>query len=263
METLSTIAMLVAVVAAIRGTWSPCGVSMLSSITPLTESGRGNRYWRTVAWFVLGTLIGGSALGLVAAGGAWVVARIGFSTQAALTAGLVGALVTLISDLGPGGWRLPSNPRQVNRTWLDRYRSWVYGIGFGAQLGVGVATFVMSATVYLMVVLTSLTGRPLFAFLTIVVFGFIRGLAILPGARVKTPVQLVELHQRIERYRPHSRALAVATQVVVIGVFLSVLTTPVAGAATGLVLAGVVWAMRKSLRDPAPKVRQVTATVAR
>jgi hypothetical protein len=55
----------------------------------------------------------------------------------------------------------------VNRTWLDRYRSWVYGAGFGWQLGVGVATFVMSATVYLMVVLAALTGRPLVAFLIV------------------------------------------------------------------------------------------------
>lgn len=261
-ETLAPVAVFVAVVAAVRGTWSPCGVSMLSSITPLTESGRGNRYWITVGWFILGTLFGGATLGLVAAGGALLVSALGLSLEAALAAGVVGALITLASDLGPGGWRLPSNPRQVNRTWLDRYRSWVYGLGFGWQLGVGVATFVMSATVYLMVVLTALTGRPTFAFLTVMGFGFVRGLAIIPGARVKTSADLMTLHRTIERFRPHSRAVAVATQIAVLGIFIGTLTTAMVGVIVAVVLAGVAWSMRDSLRDPAPKVRQV-ATASR
>ncbi|HEX6945783.1 MAG TPA: hypothetical protein VF246_00300 [Acidimicrobiia bacterium] len=262
METLTPVAVLVAAVAAVRGTWSPCGVSMLSAITPLTESGRGNRYWVTVGWFLLGTLFGGATLGLVAAGGAALVGALGLSPQAALAAAVVGATITLASDLGPRGWRLPSNPRQVNRAWLDRYRSWVYGLGFGWQLGVGVATFVMSATVYLMVVLAALTGRPMFAFLVVVGFGLIRGLAILPGARVKTSADLMTLHRAIERFRPHSRAIAVATQIGVIGVFVAALTTVVAGVVVAAALAGLAWSMRASLRDPAPKVRQV-ATASR
>ena len=42
----------VAAVAAIRSTWSPCGLSMLATITPVGERGRGNRYRSTAAWFV-------------------------------------------------------------------------------------------------------------------------------------------------------------------------------------------------------------------
>ena len=37
--------------------------------------------------------------------------------------------------------------RQVNEDWIGRYRGWVYGAGFGAQLGLGFAVFVMTCAV--------------------------------------------------------------------------------------------------------------------
>ena len=52
-------------------------------------------------------------------------------------------------ELGVGGAHLPTNHRQVNERWLDDYRGWVYGIGYGFQLGMGVVTIVTSATTYL------------------------------------------------------------------------------------------------------------------
>ncbi len=256
-------AVVVSVVAAVRGTWSPCGVSMLSSITPLTESGRGNRYWRTVIWFFLGAVAGGATLGALAAGGALLVRAIDLPTGAALAAAGLAAAVTLGSDLSVGGWRLPSNPRQVNRAWLDRYRSWVYGLGFGWQLGVGVATFVMSATVYLMVVLAALSGRPIFAFLVVTGFGLIRGLAVLPAARVRTSAGLMSLHRSIERFRPASRAVAVATQILVVGAVLGSLIAPLVGALAAGALGGTAWAMRRQLSDPAPKSRPLVAAASR
>src|SRR3546814_9872959 len=41
-----TLASLTAVAAAIRSTWSPCGLSMLSTITPIGEQGRNQRWAR-------------------------------------------------------------------------------------------------------------------------------------------------------------------------------------------------------------------------
>jgi hypothetical protein len=43
-------ALFVAVVAALRGTWSPCGLSMLSSLNPVSERSRGHRFWGTAVW---------------------------------------------------------------------------------------------------------------------------------------------------------------------------------------------------------------------
>ena len=70
------------------------------------------------------------------------------------------ALFTATSDLRPFGLHLPINPRQVNELWLGKFRSWVYGVGFGWQIGVGFATYIMTAAVYLTVALAALTGRP-------------------------------------------------------------------------------------------------------
>lgn len=229
---------------------------MLSSITPLTERGRGNRYGVTVVWFIAGAVIGGMTLGLMAALGAMLVAALELSSLAVATAIALAAVITLASDLGVGGFHLPANPRQVNRYWLDRYRSWVYGIGFGWQLGVGVATFVMSATVYLMVVLAAMTGRPMLAFWIVALFGLIRGLAILPAAWVKTSADLGRLHREIERFRPGSRVVAVITQITIIGLAVGLASTAAVGVIAGVALAGLAWSVREGLSDPAPRVRQ-------
>ena len=49
----------VVVAAAVYSTWSPCGQSMLSTITPLGEQRRGARFGWTAGWFVVGALAGG------------------------------------------------------------------------------------------------------------------------------------------------------------------------------------------------------------
>ena len=60
---LVVLASVVAVAAAIRSTWSPCGLSMLSTITPLAERGRSHRYASTAAWFVVGAVARRATLG--------------------------------------------------------------------------------------------------------------------------------------------------------------------------------------------------------
>ena len=162
---LIVLASVVAVAAAIRSTWSPCGLSMLSTITPIGERGRNHRYASTAAWFILGATLGGATLGLGAAVLAAGVGALDLSPEAALGATAVFAAVTIASDLNLGGFRLPSHTRQVNESWLDEFRSWVYGGGFGWQIGVGLATYVTTAAVYLMIAMAALTGDPLVAFL--------------------------------------------------------------------------------------------------
>jgi hypothetical protein len=255
MDLMAWTALGIAVIAAFRSTWSPCGVSMLSSITPLSESGRGHRYWATVTWFIAGALLGGLTLGSVAALGAMAVSSLGFSTTASAALVVLAGIVTLASDLRVGGFHLPENPRQVERSWLDRYRPWVYGLGFGWQLGVGVATFVMSASVYLMVVVAAATGEPWLALAVVTLFGLIRGLAVLPAARVRTPADLGELHRRIERFRPASRVVALAGQVGVLALAITMIGGPVAGLVAAVALSAVAWIFRRGLSDPAPKVR--------
>jgi len=50
--------------------------------------------------------------------------------------------------------------RQVDDGWLPRYRGWVYGAGFGLQLGLGVVTIVTTAAVPAVWLLALLTASP-------------------------------------------------------------------------------------------------------
>ena len=65
--------LLIVVTAAIRGIWSPCGLSMISAINPFSERSRGHRFWLTAVWFVVGSVLGGAGLGALGAVGALMV----------------------------------------------------------------------------------------------------------------------------------------------------------------------------------------------
>ncbi len=225
---------MVAVAAAIRSIWSPCGLSMLSTITPLGESGRRNRWSVTAAWFIAGAVLGGATLGVGAAVLAAGVALVDLPVGDAL--GLVAPLaaVAIASDLGLGGFRLPAHTRQVNEAWLDQYRSWVYGGAFGWQIGVGLATYVTTAAVYLMLALAALTASPLAAFLIVAGFGLLRGLAVLLGARLTSPQRLMDLHRRLAELLPTAQRAVVLVEVVVLAVVVAVTWGLVPGVILGL-----------------------------
>jgi len=225
--TFALCALLVGTAAAVRSTWSPCGLSMLSTITPVAERAKGHRYGATCAWFVAGATLGGLALGGVAALGAVAVGHAAPSTVTAAAVGLASALVALVSDTGLAGVRLPVHYRQVNERWLDAYRPWVYGAGFGFQIGTGVATYITTAAVYLCVVLGALTGSPWVALALGGTFGLVRGLAVLLTRRVTSPAQLLAFHRRFAAALPWAdRAVRAATAVA--AVVLAVAAGPVA-----------------------------------
>jgi len=245
---------LVALAAAIRSTWSPCGLSMLSTITPIGEQARGNRYATSVAWFITGSILGGATLGLGTAALAAGVGALGPSDAAVLGAVAVLAAIAIASDLNLGGFRLPSHTRQVNETWLDQFRSWVYGSGFGWQIGVGLATYITTAAVHLMIAMAALTGDPLVAFLIATGFGLVRGLAVLVGVPLTTPERMLALHRRLEELLPSAQRAVVAVQTLVL--------TVAAGAAWGPVPAAVLAALGVTAvvaRRPRPAVRPAAA----
>jgi hypothetical protein len=248
--TLLLLAVLVGVASAIRSTWSPCGVSMLSTITPVTERAKRHRYGCTCAWFIAGAIVGGLALGGVMAGLAVLVAAVGPTPIAAGSAALIATLVVLVSDTGIAGMRLPVHFRQVNERWLDAYRPWVYGTGFGFQIGTGVATYITTATVYLMMVLGALTGRPGFALVLGAGFGFTRGLAVTLTRKVTTPAALVAFHQRFVALRPWADRLVVGS-VAVTSVALAVAVGPVPVAVAAVAVGGSVLAARAIVRSAA------------
>jgi sulfite exporter TauE/SafE len=183
---------------------------MLASITPLGERGRHNRFAITASAYLLGSTLGGLTIGASAGALGWLLVPSGRLVPE-LVAGLVfvAAAVAVLFDLRLGGLRLPTVHRQVNEDWLTAYRGWIYGVGFGFQLGLGVITIVTTAAVYAALVDAVLTGSVLGGAAIGLAFGLVRGATIFLGARVQRPEQLNQLHRR---FASRSRA---ATRVTV------------------------------------------------
>lgn len=186
---------------------------MLSSIHPLGERTRGNRWGKTATYYVVGSTLGGAVLGgllgLIGAGLAslWSIAD-------PVVLGAVLSVLVVSAALDAFHVRIPSPDRQVDETWMNRYRSWVYGGGFGFQLGTGVMTFVKTASVYALWVLVLLGGSAVGGLIVGGWFGMVRGLALLTVARVRDPGALRSYFRRMAALGPAAHAVAVAGPIV-------------------------------------------------
>jgi hypothetical protein len=175
---------------------------MLTSISPLGERARASRWWLTTTAYVLSSTLGGTAAGVVAALLGSLVPEAVRSSPATLVLVAVVLLVGLALDLGAGGARLPSWRRQVDEAWLGRYRGWVVGTGFGAQLGVGVVTIVTSSTTYAVLLLCALSGSVTVGAVVGGLFGLVRALPLVLMARVDTRERLWAVLRRVEHAAP-------------------------------------------------------------
>ena len=207
--------LITAVVAAGRGVWSPCGLSMLSSLNPVSEAGRGHRFSATACWYVAGAAVGGALLGAACAGGAFAAGRVAISSSVMWTLALVAAAVALVSDSRVLGWSLPDHPRQVDERWLRTYRRWIYAGGYGVQIGTGFATYIMTAAVYLVAALAIVAGDPAQAFAAGLTFGVVRGLSIAVAGFARSPELLRDLLARVDAWAAPSLLVACAAETAV------------------------------------------------
>jgi hypothetical protein len=205
---------------------------MLSTITPIGERGRGNRYATTARWYVAGAALGGLCLGGAGAVLALVVGRHG---DARLVVIALAAIVAAASDARVGGLTLPTHRRQVNERWLDQYRPWVYGGGFGWQIGTGLATYITTAAVYLLVLVIVVGGDPALALGGGVAFGTTRGVAVLLTRRVRTAQDLSRLHAGVQAAGPalHDAVLAVEVAVAAVAAWSTAIPFGVVVACAG------------------------------
>ena len=178
---------------------------MLTSISPLGERARGNRWSLTVLWLGLGAIGGGAAIGAgLGALGQYATGALADSARLVVLA--VACAVTAMWDLS--GRRLPGH-RQVNEDWLVAYRSWVYGAGFGLQLGAAVATVVNTALVPLFMLAALLTGEMTAGLVVGAAFGAVRGASLVLVRQVRTPHDLRRLHGRLDRHADRVRHIGV------------------------------------------------------
>jgi hypothetical protein len=213
--TVFVLGLVVAAAAAVRSTWSPCGQSMLSQLTPVGEASRGYRYRTTATWFVVGAIVGGATLGAVMAMLAAAVSAVGASSTAVVGTAAVLAALGATVDAGVVGFAPPFFKRQVNEYWLSKYRAWVYGSGFGWQIGAGVTTYIMTAAVFVTVAFGALTAGPAAALAVGVFFGLVRGLAVLLTARRRTTSELFALHRAFDALGEPVRRAVIGVQLAV------------------------------------------------
>lgn len=169
---------------------------MLSSISPFGERSRNSRWWLTITAYMVGSVTGGATSGLIFG----ALGQVAFGSLEADVALLVlagAAALGVAADLGLAGLRVPSIHRQVNEDWLTTYRGWVYGVGFGYQLGLGLVTIVATSTVWLTWVAAAMTGSWQRGLLLGATFGATRGAFIFATRRVEDPASLRRLFQTI------------------------------------------------------------------
>jgi hypothetical protein len=189
---------------------------MLTSISPLGERARGNRYGITAAAHVTGSVLGGGITGAVSGALGWLLlAPLEGSSARAVSLAAVAACVGLAVLVDRRG--VPTVRRQVDERWVGAYRGWVYGAGFGVQLGMGVVTIVPSALVYATFGAAAATGSVPGGVIVGAVFGAGRGLGLLLGAGVDSPAALAALNRKVVTAGP-SAAHAVSVAAVVLGI---------------------------------------------
>lgn len=185
---------------------------MLSSITPLGERSRQRSWAATVTAFFVGAVLGGGALGAALGAVGMMLGPVPDRVQWSVGA-VLAALLVVLHLRG----RLPSWQRQVDERWLDDYRGWVVGVGYGFQLGAAVLTIVPTAAIWVALLLALLSGQPVAGAAVGAAFGVARALPLLAAARVVDPMALRRLHARLHTWGASAdRAAGLVTVAVVV-----------------------------------------------
>jgi hypothetical protein len=181
---------------------------MRPSINPHGERGRNQRYRVTVTAYVIASTLAGALLGgVLGLAGTPVAAP---SLALGIVAGV--AIAGHVLDAHAFGLRVPGPRRQVDENWLVAYRGWVYGAGFGMQLGVAFATIVTASATWVAFACALFAGTAPAGAVIGATFGLARALPILAAARVGDPSALHGLARRLERLRPRVAVTTTAVQ---------------------------------------------------
>jgi hypothetical protein len=192
---------------------------MLTSINPLGERGRNQRFAITAGAYVTASTVAGAALGTaLGAAGAPLAAGAAVPAAAAVAAAALAGLLLDARVLGVG---VPGPRRQVNEDWLVTYRGWVYGAGFGAQLGLAFVTIVAASITWVAFACALAAGSPAGGLLVGATFGLARAVPVLAMRRVADPGALRARIGRLDGARPRVfRALTAVQAVAGIGLAL-------------------------------------------
>ena len=189
---------------------------MLTSISPLGERARNNRWGVTVGFYIAASVAAAGALGAAIGAIGSLLALPGAARGALLAAAVAAGVAWDAAGLATPGVR-----RQVNEDWLHRYRGWAYGAGFGAQLGLGVVTIVTSATVYVTLAGELLAGSAAAGAVIGAAFGLMRALPLPLAGRARSFSDLRAHHRQLVALAPTGRRATTAVGAVGVAVLVA------------------------------------------
>ncbi|MFZ4756423.1 MAG: TolB family protein [Miltoncostaeaceae bacterium] len=169
---------LAALVAGVSGAWSPCGFAMIETFTPHLCGGRGRRNLG-VALFAVGAIVASAALG-------WVLGLVGAGLPSSLTLSLLAvlALVGAMRDLGIMRIPLPQRRGQVPESWRRELPLVVWAPAYGIILGLGVLTFQVVSTFWVVAGACIAIGNPTTGAACFALFGLGRVLMVIIPPRL-------------------------------------------------------------------------------
>ncbi|HUK63990.1 MAG TPA: hypothetical protein VLV15_11670, partial [Dongiaceae bacterium] len=106
------------------------------------------------------------------------------------------------------------------------------------------ATYILTAATYLLIVLAALTASPVVAIALGVLFGAVRGLAVLLSIGITTPARLHAFHRLFDQVGPWVRGLVITVQFGVAGVAAAVAWAPAASVGIGVAAGAGLVALR-------------------
>jgi hypothetical protein len=214
-----------ALAAGLTGTWSPCGFSMVES---LGRTGAGRvTVAAACSTFALGAVVGGVVtFGALAAAGR-VVHGLGGGAAAAVAAAI--ALAAAVAE-ARGIRIVPQIRRQVPEPWRRRLPLPLAAVLYGALLGLGFTTFVLTYGVWALAALTFVLGDVRAGVVTGIAFGVGRALPVAAIAPlVSRPLGVRLLEAMAERPRL-LRGLRVADAAALFGCAIALAAGPAVAA---------------------------------
>ena len=187
---------------------------MLGSISPVGEAARKQRWWITATAYTAASVIAGGVMGLLLGGlGQALLLAVYLAPQGRLALLAMVLSVAVLFDANIIRRPLPTWHRQVDERWLTTYRGWVYGAGFGFQLGMGIVTIVPSAVTYTTLAAALLSGTWQSGLLIGLVFGTVRSLPLLLTGRLRSAEALYRTTQRVTAAEPLANRITIAGQI--------------------------------------------------
>jgi hypothetical protein len=187
---LEPVLLIAALVAGVTGAWSPCGLSMVETLSPAGYAERRRTSLLACAAFAIGALAGGVA---TFGGLAWIGSALGAGTAPALLAGAVLAAAAAVGELR-GGRIVPQVRRQVPESWRRVLAVPVAAGLYGILLGLGFTTFILSFAVWALAGVSVAIGDPRLGVLIGVGFGLGRALPVVALAPVIETVAGARIH---------------------------------------------------------------------